>query len=172
MKGLEISRRFANQWLLPFIDRELPDLRAHIALGRFMGSDVLEADDHLSQDHTWGPTVEVYLDDDYAGSEQELAARINGAAPAEFLGAKRRGGHDAAITLRRTRAFIAAAFGCVPNDPREWLRSASQLEDVESFLYFLRHGSLFHARAVPTPELGQPAGAVMLFIGSYWHCQR
>ncbi len=41
MKGLEISRLFSSEWLLPFIDRELPDLRSHIAVGRFMGSDAI-----------------------------------------------------------------------------------------------------------------------------------
>jgi hypothetical protein len=144
MKGLEISRLFSSVWLLPFIDRELPDLRSHIAVGRFMGSDVLGADDHLSQDHSWGPTVEVYLDDEYDISDDKLAARINSAAPIEFLGTRRRGGHDTAITLRRTHAYIKRAFGRVPKEPREWLCCASRLEDIESVLYFLRHGALFH----------------------------
>jgi hypothetical protein len=105
MKGLEISRLFSSEWLLPFIDRELPDLLSHIAVGRFMGSDVIGADDHLSQDHNWGPTVEVYLDDEYDIRDNELAARINSAAPIEFLGIRRRGGHDTAITLRHGSLF-------------------------------------------------------------------
>jgi hypothetical protein len=144
MKGLEISRLFSSEWLLPFIDCELPDLRSHIAVGRFMGSDALGADDHLSQDHSWGPTVEIYVDDDYGISDDELAARINSAAPIEFRGTRRRGGPDTAITLRRTHAYIKSAFGRVPNEPREWLCCASRFEDIESVLYFLRHGSLFH----------------------------
>lgn len=144
MKGLEISRLFSTEWLLPLIDRELPELRSHIAVGRFSGSDVLGADDHLSQDHGWGPTVEIYVDDDYAINDFELAARLNSAAPAEFHGTRRRGGHDAAVTLRRTHAFIKGVFGRVPEEPREWLCCASRFEDIESFLYFLRHGALFH----------------------------
>lgn len=144
MKGLEISRLFASEWLLPFIDRELPELRSHVAIGRFAGSDVLAADDHLSQDHNWGPTVEVFVDDEYAISNDELAGRINGAAPAEFLGTRRRGGQDAAVTLCRTEAYIKALFGRVPKEPRDWLCCAGQFEDIESVLYFLRHGTLFH----------------------------
>jgi hypothetical protein len=144
MKGLEISRLFSSEWLLPFIDREFPDLRSHIAVGRFMGSDALEADDHLSQDHSWGPTVEVYVDDEYGMSDDQLAARINSAAPIEFLGTRRRGGHDTAVTLRRTHAYIKRAFGCIPRQPREWLCCGSRFEEIESILYFLRHGSLFH----------------------------
>jgi hypothetical protein len=144
MKGLEISRLFSSEWLLPFIDRELPDLRSHVAVGRFMGSDALGADDHLSQDHSWGPTVEVYLDDEYDINDDELAARINSAAPIEFRGTRRRGGHDTAITLRRTHAYIKWVFGRVPKEPREWLCCGSRFEDIESILYFLRHGSLFH----------------------------
>jgi hypothetical protein len=144
VKGLDISRLFCSEWLLPFIDREFPDLRSHIAIGRFMGSDALGADDQLSQDHGWGPTVEVYLDDEYDINDDALAARIGGAAPVEFHGVRRRGGHDTAITLRRTHAYIKRAFGRVPKEPREWICCASRLEDIESVLYFLRHGSLFH----------------------------
>lgn len=144
MKGLEISRRLSCDWLLPFIDRELPDLRSHIAVGRFMGSDALGADDHLSQDHGWGPTVEVYLDDDYDVDDRKLAAHLNDAAPVEFLGTRRRGGLDVAITLKRTDAYLASIFGCLPHEPREWSCCASRLEDIESALYFLRHGSLLH----------------------------
>lgn len=144
MKGIELSRLFSSEWLLPFIDREFPDLRSHIAIGRFMGSDALGADDHLSQDHNWGPTVEIYVDDEYAISDDELAARINSAAPSEFLGTRRRGGHDTAVTLKRTHAYIKQVFGRIPKEPREWLCCAAQFEDIESMLYFLRHGSLFH----------------------------
>jgi hypothetical protein len=144
MKGLEISRRFADDWLMPFIDRELPGLRAHIAVGRFMGSDAIGADDRLSQDHNWGPTVEIFLDDDYAIRDSELAARLNSAAPAEFLGTTRHGGYDAAVTLRRTHAFIKSVLGGIPSAACDWLCCASRFEEIESFLYFLRHGALFH----------------------------
>lgn len=144
MKGLEISRLFFSEWVLPFIDRELPDLPSHIAAGRFSGSDALGADDHLSQDHSWGPSVEVYLDDEYDVDAESLAALINGAAPIEFRGARRRGGPDTAVTLKRTTGYIKWVFGCVPKKPREWICCGSRLEDIESVLYFLRHGSLFH----------------------------
>jgi hypothetical protein len=144
MNGLEISKRFAREWLLPFIERELPDLGSHAAVGRFMGSDVLGADDDLSRDHNWGPTLEVYVDDDYAIGDGELVARLNGAAPAEFLGFRRPGGHDAAVTLRRTDAFIGSVFGVAPQHPRDWMPCAARLEEIESFLYFFRHGALFH----------------------------
>lgn len=144
MKGLEISRLFSSEWLLPFIDREMPGLRSHIAIGRFRGSDALEADDHLSRDHGWGPTLEVYLDDDYEISDDELATRLNDAAPIEFRGTTRRGGHDVAITLARTRGYLRAVFGRLPEEPRDWLCCASRFGEIESALYFLRHGSLFH----------------------------
>ena len=57
MNGLELSRLFCDEWLLPFIDGEFPGLRSQVALGRFMGSDAIGADDHLSRDHNWGPTA-------------------------------------------------------------------------------------------------------------------
>lgn len=143
MKGLEISKRFAHEWLLPLIERELPELERRVAVGRFMGSDVLGADDRLSQDHNWGPTLEVYVDDDYEIAD-ELATRLNAAAPSEFLGFKRPGGHDAAVTVRRTAAFIESVLGGAPRHPRDWVSCAGRIEEIESFLYFFRHGALFH----------------------------
>jgi hypothetical protein len=144
VKGLVISRLFFDEWLLPFLDRELPGLRCHLAAGRFAGSDAIGADDHLSADHGWGPTVEFYLDDEYDIDDGCLTTLINRSAPAEFRGVRRRGGHDSPVTLRRTRAYIEGLFGCVPESPRQWLCCNSRFEDLESALYFLRHGSLFH----------------------------
>jgi hypothetical protein len=135
---------FFEEWLLPFIDEQLPGLRFHIAAGRFTGSDAIGADDHLSADHGWGPTVEVYLDDEYAIDDGSLVALIDSSAPAEFRGTRRRGGHDSAITLRRTSDYIERVFGCVPESPREWLCCSSRAEEIESALFFLRHGSLVH----------------------------
>jgi hypothetical protein len=144
VKGLDLSRSFFEEWLLPFFDQQLPGLRSRIAAGRFTGSDAIGADDHLSADHGWGPTVEIYLDDEYDVDDGSLTALINSCAPTEFRGARRRGGHDSAITLRRTGAYIRSLFGCVPESTREWLCCNSRPEDLESALYFLRHGSLFH----------------------------
>ncbi len=144
MKGLEVSRLFFSEWLLPFIDREFPGLRSRMAAGRFLGSDAIGADDVLSKDHNWGPTVEIYVDDEHPIGDEELAARINRAAPSEFLGTTRRGGRDSAVTLKRTHALIQSIFGCVPAKPREWLCCTARFEEIESALYFLRHGALFH----------------------------
>ena len=145
MKGLEISRQFAAEWLLPFIEGEMPGLRSRIALGRFSGSDAIGVDDALSQDHNWGPTVELYLDDDYEADDAALAARINAAAPREFHGTTRRGGHDSAVTLRRTQAYVDQVFGgTAPVEPRDWVCCLPNFEAIESALYFLRHGALFH----------------------------
>jgi hypothetical protein len=144
MKGLEVSRLFCSEWLLPFIDREFPGLRSHIAVGRFMGSDAIGADDELSRDHNWGPTVEIYVDDEYPIRDEELAARLNSAAPIDFRETRRQGGQDTAVTLKRTRALIQNIFGRIPSEPREWLCRTARIEEIESALYFLRHGALFH----------------------------
>lgn len=144
MNGLEISRRFCADWFLPFIDREMPGLRSRIAVGRFAGSDAIGADDHLSRDHGWGPTLEVYLDDGCDADDAARLARTTAAAPVEFCGARRQGGHDTAITLRRTRDWLEATLGAKAGTPGEWLCCAARLETIESPLYFLRHGALFH----------------------------
>ncbi len=61
MKGLEISREFFFEWGLPWLRREWPDLVDRAAAGRINGSDVIGADDRLSQDHDWGPRFRLWL---------------------------------------------------------------------------------------------------------------
>jgi len=144
MKGIDISKAFFLEWGLPFLKQEFPGISQHIAAGRFAGSDALRADDKLSQDHSWGAFFDVYLDDDYQIDEKSLLDRCCAAAPSEFKGFRRRGGHDTAITLTRTSRFFEKIFGCIPESPRDWVCCTPKFEDIESDLYFLRHGVLFH----------------------------
>ena len=143
MKGLELNRDFFFEWGLPFIEKEVPELKDHVAAGCFGGSQALGADDHVSQDHGWGPRFELILDDDYEAPLADVVERLCVAAPDEFKGYGHRGDRDAAVRGWGCTEFFKNIFGCVPNTDCDWVYRRSNLEIVESGLYFLRHGTLF-----------------------------
>lgn len=143
MKGIDLARDFFLEWGLPTIRSEFPHLEGRVAAGRFGGSDVLEADDELSQDHDWGPMFELFIPDDYELPDEELKHRLCSKAPEEFKGFRRQGGYDSAVHIRRTRTFFEGFLGLIPETEDDWA-TCRNLDAIESFLYFLRHGALFH----------------------------
>lgn len=64
--GLQISREFINELLLPELQRAIPDGFDRLAVGILgTGSDVLGLDDEISRDHHWGPRANIlYLRQD------------------------------------------------------------------------------------------------------------
>ena len=143
MKGLELNKAFFFEWGLPFIEREFPTLKEKLAAGCFTGSQALGADDHLSQDHGWGPLFTIFLDDSCEIPGEEIIDRMCGAAPKDFRGYGRRGGKDAAVELVRVNRFFEKIFGCIPKTNADWVRHPVRQEAIESGLYFLRHGALY-----------------------------
>jgi hypothetical protein len=61
LKGLELSRRFFFEAVQPILDQRFPDLQYAAALIGY-GSEVLGFDDEMSQDHEWGPRVQLFTD--------------------------------------------------------------------------------------------------------------
>jgi hypothetical protein len=61
LKGLELSRRFFFEAVQPVLERRFPDLQYAAALIGY-GSEVLGFDDDMSQDHEWGPRVQLFTD--------------------------------------------------------------------------------------------------------------
>jgi hypothetical protein len=61
LKGLELSRRFFFEAVQPILERRFPDLHYAAALIGY-GSEVLGFDDDMSQDHEWGPRVQLFTD--------------------------------------------------------------------------------------------------------------
>ncbi len=58
--GLELSRRFYLEAVLPILDKEVPGLPHSVArLGS--GSEVLGFDTARSSDHDWGPRLQLFL---------------------------------------------------------------------------------------------------------------
>ena len=152
MKGLEISRRFFEEWGLPFLEREYPQLVGRIAAGRVGGSDIIGADDEWSRDHDWGPWFELFLtDSDYRAHQKELDTVMNEAAPRTFLG------YTLHFFGRRTRSVhvgsaVGSATFCTgraypPKSDREWFLRRGRtapLVERESWLYFYKHGPVFY----------------------------
>ncbi|MBE2999569.1 DUF4037 domain-containing protein [Nocardiopsis sp. HNM0947] len=58
--GLQLSRDFYHQAVLPLLDRALPDT-AHSAALMGTGSEVLGLDTDRSRDHDWGPRLQLFL---------------------------------------------------------------------------------------------------------------
>jgi Domain of unknown function (DUF4037) len=60
VRGLELSRRFYSDAVRPILGEQFPNLDHAAALIGY-GSEVLGYDDARSQDHEWGPRVQLFL---------------------------------------------------------------------------------------------------------------
>ena len=61
MKGLELSRRFFFEAVQPILERRFPEVQYAAALIGY-GSEVVGLDDEMSQDHEWGPRVQLFTE--------------------------------------------------------------------------------------------------------------
>ena len=151
MKGLEISRRFFIEWGLPWLRRQWPGLVDRMAAGSVCGSDTIGADDEWSRDHDWGPHFRIWLTrEDHRRFGRRLRREANAAAPKEFAGAKHHFFGQPKDNIRvesidgAFRDEVGRAYP--PKHARDWFacRSGESLVDRESWLYFFRHGNVFH----------------------------
>jgi len=86
VQGIELSRRFYAEVVRPWLGAEFPQLRHAAALIGY-GSELLGFDDVMSQDHNWGPRVQLYVaEDDFRAVAQDVVAGFLAAAPTAFLG--------------------------------------------------------------------------------------
>jgi hypothetical protein len=83
VRGLELSRGFYVEAVRPILERRFPRLE-HAAALLGSGSEVLGFDDETSQDHHWGPRVQLFVRDlAPAGEVHEVLANE---LPPEFGG--------------------------------------------------------------------------------------
>jgi hypothetical protein len=83
LKGLELSRRFYDEAVLPILERHFPEVEHAAALiGR--GSEVLSFDDERSRDHEWGPRVQLFVRD--LGPADEIAHTMAVELPPSIAG--------------------------------------------------------------------------------------
>lgn len=86
MQGIELSRRFYDEVVAPWLARAFLGLKHAAALIGY-GSELLGFDDAMSQDHNFGPRVIVLLSQaDFAARAPELVATFLNVAPTVFQG--------------------------------------------------------------------------------------
>lgn len=61
MKGLELALRFFDEWGLPYLLANHPELTQHLAAGVLGRSQSVGLDDEISHDHGWGPGFLIWL---------------------------------------------------------------------------------------------------------------
>ena len=83
MRGLELSRRFYLEAVLPILERRFPGLE-HAAALLGSGSEVLGFDDDISTDHHWGPRVQLFVRD--LAPASEIDAVLADELPVSFGG--------------------------------------------------------------------------------------
>jgi hypothetical protein len=86
VSGIELARAFYEEAVRPAVEGAVPGLRYSAArIGR--GSEVLGYDDEVSQDHDWGPRLELFLDDaDRERHGRQLTEKLATVLPPMFAG--------------------------------------------------------------------------------------
>ena len=127
MKGLELSQRFFEAHGLPLLHQEFGDYVDRMAVGLVGdGSDCFGFDDHLSQDHDWGPGFCVWLvTSDYDAISRPLQEAID-RLPKTFAGYGPRmvsQGGEGRVGVFEMRSFYQGFIGLdhLPSDLNEWL---------------------------------------------------
>jgi hypothetical protein len=144
--GLLIAKDYWLNWGRPWFASRHPDLLGQIGVGLFSGSDVLGADDALSRDHGWGPRFDVFRLDENAISNEALASELNAAAPREWDGFQSRFHFTPSLGVHDAARYFGNFFSnkVLPQSPRDWVCCEYKLPNLESHLYYVRHGAVFH----------------------------
>ena len=86
MQGIELSRRFYDEAVAPWLARDFPGLHHAAALIGY-GSELLGFDDAMSQDHNWGPRVWLYVTEaDFAAHADAIVVGFASAVSEAFEG--------------------------------------------------------------------------------------
>ena len=83
MRGLELARRFYFDGVRPVLDDRFPRL-PHAAALIGPGSEVLGFDDEMSQDHHWGPRLQLFVSKD--APVDEIDATLRDRLPTDVAG--------------------------------------------------------------------------------------
>ena len=127
MKGLELSERFWTELFRPALEKQRPELLAHVAAGLCGGgSDCLGYDDAVSRDHGFAAGCMVFIP---RREEREIGfalSTIYDRLPKEFLGfpaehRSRQG--DGRYGVKTIEGFFTPLTGTpgAPADWRQWL---------------------------------------------------
>lgn len=146
MNGLEISRAYFEEFGMPMLQRDFPDLVPHVAAGLFgSGSECFGFDDATSRDHDFDPGFMLLIPgEDVVDRRREFALeRAYAALPKEFMGVARPkmapvGG------MRRGVMRIAEYFQDKVGSPDGILTVGQWLTVPSHALAEATNGALFH----------------------------
>ncbi len=144
LRGLELSRRFYFEAVVPLLERRFPGVE-HAAALIGSGSEVLGYDDDVSTDHGWGLRLQLFLGDESRAGElsdvlsHELPLAFGG-LPTHFgesplepgtrvLEPVESGPVDHGIDVTTVNAFLEEQLGFDPLGaitPSDWLVTPSQ----------------------------------------------
>jgi len=133
--GLELSRRFYLEAVLPILDKELSGL-PHAAARLGSGSEVLGFDTARSTDHDWGPQVQLFLaPDDVARHRERLLSAFAYQLPEKFLD------YPAQVDVAGVDDWLT---GCLGFTPSRGVTTADWLAIPTQRLVEATSGAVFH----------------------------
>jgi len=139
IQGVELSRRFHDEWVGPWLRRAFPGLPYAAALIG-AGSELLGFDDAMSRDHDWGPRLWLSLSEaDFAAHAGPIVATFAAEAPAHFLQLPVDPGRG--VEVQTLEGITHRLLAIAPDGPRNnlgWLGLAEQR------LLALTAGAVFH----------------------------
>ncbi len=144
--GLELGRLFYEEAVRPILSDRFTGLR-HSAALLGPGSEVLGYDSARSTDHSWGPRLQLFLDEsDYESHGRKISEVLAGALPREFHGYSTNFSDSEAddsplmtpiatgpvnhrVEIHTIRSFFNIALGVDPYEPispKDWLTFSEQ----------------------------------------------
>lgn len=127
MKGLELSRRYYTQTVMPAFRSEFPADYGLMAFGLAgPGSECYGYDDEISRDHDWGPKICIWIPDDLYRSKGEELQQFYESLPKECCGYGPITRRDPGVRREGVLSidgFYASFLGIegAPRNYREWL---------------------------------------------------
>ncbi len=158
MNGLELSRRFYEEFGKPMLEAEFPQLLPSLAAGLFgSGSECFGYDDEISRDHDFEPGFCIFLpgEDKVDRRSAFLLERAYGKLPKEYLGFRRPtllpvGGARRGVL--RTGEFFLGLTGSADGvlSTAQWLSLPEEAlaEAVNGELYFDNLGEVTRIRSL------------------------
>lgn len=125
MKGLELAENFYNEYGLPMLENEFPELLPRIAAGLTgEGSECLGFDDDISRDHDFEHGFCMFLTEDDEKKYGFKLMRAYNKLPQEYMGFKKPGVNPAGGARHGVfliHEFYARILGRVPKSLSDWL---------------------------------------------------
>lgn len=127
MKGMELSRRYFEEYGRKMIDERLPQYREYLAAGLVgEGSECFGFDDRLSTDHDFGPAFCIWIPESLYEDAGTEIQKVYDSLPQDYMGYRRitsaqGGGRVGVLTIE---GFYRRFTGLdhAPADNMEWFR--------------------------------------------------